>query len=143
MTTKFIAGQSARIRSAFSHEPKTMLQVARETGVERANVCWEVHDLREDGSVHLVRRGICPISRSRAGFYTTNPNGWYYFLSRFADTIKNLQIDTEDDPFLMVCQAVKSYYESNYDSARTIVPPAVQEHWEKTLKPLIDREVQR
>lgn len=139
MSKKFIAGQSARILEGFSHNGKTMLQVARELRVERANVCWAVHDLREEGRIHLVRRGNCPISKSRAGYYTTNPNGWLYHIGRNTAVLKELN----DDEMIDVCSAVKSYYFNDYDSSRTIVPPAVQEFWNTTMKPLIDKEVQK
>lgn len=136
MKRKFIAGQSARIMEAFRY-PKTMLQVAHETGIERANICWEVHDCRENGSIYRLHRGICPISGARATFYTTNPKGWQTLVAHFSGTLKNL----DDDLFLDACNAIKSYYLNHYDNITTIVPPGVREYWDKTLKPLIDAEV--
>ena len=50
--------QLQTVRLCFSTRPKTMLEVSAETGIRRANVC---------------RYGLCPISKYRAGFYTTDP----------------------------------------------------------------------
>lgn len=58
---------------AFYKQPKTMLMVATETGILRANICRYVAELEKRNSVRLVRKSICPISKHRAGFYTTNP----------------------------------------------------------------------
>ncbi|WP_313029452.1 hypothetical protein [Soonwooa sp.] len=67
-------GQIARIFDSLKQRPKTMLQVARETNIERANVCRYIDKFRKAKKVQLVRKGICPISKARAGFYTTDSN---------------------------------------------------------------------
>lgn len=54
-------------------EPKTMLQVAREIGVERANICRYVATLRKAQKVAVAKKGICPITLHEAGFLTTDP----------------------------------------------------------------------
>lgn len=59
----------------FSDEPKTMLQVAVQSGIERAGICWYVSKLRKADRIHLVKTALCPISRHRAGFYTTDERG--------------------------------------------------------------------
>lgn len=61
------------IFQAFYGQPKTMLMVAVETGILRANICRYVSQLEKHNLIRLVRKGICPISKHRAGFYTTNP----------------------------------------------------------------------
>ncbi len=58
--------------AAFYSHPKTMLQVAAETGIRRANICRYVTTLRKYDNIYLIRKGVCPISKCRAGFYTTN-----------------------------------------------------------------------
>ena len=73
MKRKLIVGQSVIVFSAFS-QPKTMLQVARETGIERANICWKVKDLRDEGRIYVIKRGLCPVSGARATFLCTDPN---------------------------------------------------------------------
>jgi len=39
----------------------------------RANICRYVADWEKENRICIVRKGICPISKHRAGFYTTNP----------------------------------------------------------------------
>lgn len=66
--------QMKRVFKAFSTEPKTMLQVSFETGILRANICRYVAEWRQEGKIQVFRFGFCPISKHRAGFYTTNPD---------------------------------------------------------------------
>ncbi len=61
------------IFQAFYNQPKTMLMVAVETGILRANICRYVAELQKQNRISIVRKGFCPISKHRAGFYTTNP----------------------------------------------------------------------
>lgn len=56
---------------SFARTPKTMLQVAIETNVLRANICRIVAELRKKNQITLINKGICPISKHRAGFYIT------------------------------------------------------------------------
>lgn len=65
--------QMSKVFAAFLSQPKTMLMVSVETGVLRANICryiahWEKYD-----RIEVVKRGICPLTKHRAGFYSTNP----------------------------------------------------------------------
>lgn len=59
---------------AFQEKPKTMLQVAKQLNIERASICWYVKKLKESNKIAIHRKGICPISKHRAGFLTTDPN---------------------------------------------------------------------
>ena len=72
MKTDKKQGQIKRTLQAFSSEPKTMLQVSIETNILRANVCRYVAMFRKTDRIKLVNKGYCPISRHRAGFYTTS-----------------------------------------------------------------------
>jgi hypothetical protein len=65
--------QMKRIFAAFYRQPKTMLMVSVETGILRANICRYVAEWEKQNCIKIVRKGICPISKHRAGFYTTNP----------------------------------------------------------------------
>lgn len=65
--------QLQTVRLCFSARPKTMLEVSEETGIERAEVCWYVRDLRKSGRIAVVRYGLCPITHFKAGFLTTDP----------------------------------------------------------------------
>ena len=67
--TKIIRDQYNKTLKAFSEYPKTMLQVSIETGILRANICRYVADMRRRDIIFLDRKGLCPISKHRAGFY--------------------------------------------------------------------------
>lgn len=136
MKRKFIEGQSAKIMEAFQ-EPKTMLQVSFETGIDRANICWEVHELRENDSIRRIKRGCCPISGARASFYTTNPNGWQHLVTRTRPMWEKLDNDT----IVMVWEAIKEYYQHQYDGASITIPEPIRELWNTEIKPTIDSQV--
>lgn len=65
--------QMKRVFAALYRQPKTMLMVSIETGTLRANICRYVAEWEKENRICIVRKGICPISKHRAGFYTTNP----------------------------------------------------------------------
>lgn len=58
--------------SLFS-EPKTMLMADKDSGVNRANICWHIKTLKNAGLIQLVKKSKCEISHYTAGYYTTNP----------------------------------------------------------------------
>ena len=66
--------QMQRVFTALYRQPKTMLMVSIETGILRANICRYVAEWEKENRICIVRKGICPISKHRAGFYTTNPD---------------------------------------------------------------------
>jgi hypothetical protein len=66
--------QMERVFAALYRQPKTMLMVSIETGILRANICRYVAEWEKENRICIVRKGICPISKHRAGFYTTNPD---------------------------------------------------------------------
>ena len=64
-------GTYNKVLNAYSEaHPLTMLQVSELTGIYRANVCRYNAEMRKNGTLILVRKGICPVSKHRAGFYT-------------------------------------------------------------------------
>lgn len=65
--------QIKRVFAALYKQPKTMLMVSIETGILRANICRFVAEWTKLNCIRVIRKGICPISKHRAGFYTTNP----------------------------------------------------------------------
>ena len=71
---KHFQGQMQRVFTAFLRHPKTMLMVSIETDILRANICRYVAEWGKENRICIVRKGICPISKHRAGFYTTNPD---------------------------------------------------------------------
>ena len=70
---KHFEAQKKRVFAALYKQPKTMLMVSIETGILRANICRYVAEWGKENRICIVRKGICPISKHRAGFYTTNP----------------------------------------------------------------------
>lgn len=68
---KDFTGQRKRVYKSFSERPKTMLQVAQETNILRANLCRYIAKWKKQNSIELVKFGICPITKHRAGFYYT------------------------------------------------------------------------
>ena len=71
---KHFQAQMERVFAALDRQPKTMLMVSIETGILRANICRYVAKWKKQNCIKIVRQGICPISKHRAGFYTTNPD---------------------------------------------------------------------
>ena len=66
--------QFQQTQVAFFSEPRTMMWTAKQVGIDRANVCWYVRDLRTAGAIWLIRKGKCPITHAKGvGFWTTNP----------------------------------------------------------------------
>jgi hypothetical protein len=64
--------QMKMVFASFQKQPKTMLAVSVETGILRANICRYVAEWKKEKRIKLVKFGFCPISKHRAGFYTTN-----------------------------------------------------------------------
>lgn len=62
--------QTKRVLKAFSKHPKTMLQVSKETGVRRANICRFIAVWKKQNRIGIAYFGLCPITKARAGFYT-------------------------------------------------------------------------
>lgn len=60
------------VRENFSISPRTRLMVARETGIERANICRYVAMLDEDGLIQVNRKGFCRETGHRAEYLTTD-----------------------------------------------------------------------
>jgi hypothetical protein len=65
--------QKKKVFVALYRQPKTMLMVSIETKVLRANICRYIAYWEKQNCIVKVRKGICPISKCCAGFYTTNP----------------------------------------------------------------------
>ena len=66
--------QEQQFQKWFNRGIFTMKQVSIKTDVDRANICRFVGKMKRSNSIYLVRRGICPITKDIAGFYTTNYN---------------------------------------------------------------------
>lgn len=70
---KGFEAQMKTVFAALYKQPKTMLMVSIETGILRANICRYVAEWRQNKTIAIAKKGICPISKHNAGFYTTNP----------------------------------------------------------------------
>ena len=64
--------QMKRVFAAFKRKPSTMLMVSIETGILRANICRYVAKWQKSNSIHLLKQGLCKVSKHRAGYYTTD-----------------------------------------------------------------------
>lgn len=62
------------VKKTFSLNIYTMKTVSILTNIDRVNICRYVAKMRKENSIVLVKRGICPITKFRAGFYSTNLN---------------------------------------------------------------------
>lgn len=50
----------------------TRMQIANCLGIDRASVCYRIHDLRKRGVIWVVKKGFCPITGNRSEFLTSN-----------------------------------------------------------------------
>lgn len=53
-------------------EGYTRMQIARCLGIERASVCRRIADLRDEGKVWVLGKGIDPITKERSDRLTSN-----------------------------------------------------------------------
>ena len=127
--------QRARVREAFG-TPRTMLEAARLTKVERANICWYVHDSREEGTIFTMGKRICKVSNARAQTYTTNPNAWQSLVARTRPLWEPLQ----DSQKIQLWEAIRAYFLAHYDGESVNPAPEVAALWEESVKPFIERE---
>lgn len=65
--------QFETVYKALHDKPKTMLMVAEETGIYRANICRFVATLRKLHKVAVVTLKRCQITKHTAGYLTTDP----------------------------------------------------------------------
>jgi hypothetical protein len=72
--TPFENNQFQAVYKAFYNRPSTMKMVDKETGVMRENVCRYCGMLRKSGRLYQVKKGICPETKHRAIYWTTNPD---------------------------------------------------------------------
>lgn len=137
MKTHSTISQDQRLNKAFTY-PRTMLEAARIAKVERANVCWYIHDCREAGTIFELGKGLCSITGARARRYTNNPNTW----QKFAVQTRPVWERLEDSDVVKVWEAIKAYFLAHYDSNEVHPAAEVAEIWSKEIKPIIDKEVE-
>lgn len=72
---KEFQSQARRIYKSFFDRPKTMKMCEVETGIDRANICRRVGELKELKRIAVVKLDTCKISGfSRVQYLTTNPD---------------------------------------------------------------------
>ena len=120
---------------------KTMLMVARETGVERASICRRVAELREAGLLWECGKHICKVSKSRAMHYTTN---YRICLNHFIQVTKHVWVKYGMCVQVKLWEAIKAYVvEHKIDMGIFGLDSSeVRDIWEKEVKPIIDGELQ-
>ncbi len=70
---KHFGQQMQRVFTEFQKQPATMKMVSIETNIDRANICRYIRIWRKECRIFEIKKGICPITKHRAGFLTTNP----------------------------------------------------------------------
>jgi len=73
LSKKDFKAELVRVKECLLQEPRTMKQVSVLTGIDRANICRHCGSLRLSENIVSVKKGICPITKHRANFWTTNP----------------------------------------------------------------------
>lgn len=63
--------QKLKILEFFDKNTSTMYHAERVTGVCRPNICRYISQLEQQGNLHRVKRGLCPISGFRAWYFST------------------------------------------------------------------------
>lgn len=53
-------------------EGLTRMQIALCLGIERATICRRVAELRDEGRIWVVRKGLCPVTHEKAEFLSCN-----------------------------------------------------------------------
>ena len=72
-----------RVFAAFKRKPSTMLTVSIETDILSANICRYVAKWQKSKSVHLLKQGLCKVSKHRSGYYITDKNSLTQTLKLF------------------------------------------------------------
>lgn len=70
----YFGKQFQATKEAFFQFPATMRMIEVQTGILRPNICRYVRTMSNSGIIQVVRIGLCPETRHRAGFYSTNPD---------------------------------------------------------------------
>lgn len=66
--------QTNTVFNAFFECPKTMMEVAVETSIDRGNICWYIKLLKERNKIQVIGYRKCKITNcDSVGEYSTNP----------------------------------------------------------------------
>lgn len=65
--------QFKRAFEGFYRHPQTMMELSVATGIDRANLCRYCRSMRIAGTIAIVKRTYCSITKHIANKYSTNP----------------------------------------------------------------------
>lgn len=68
--------QIQKVYDAFHDTPKTMLDVAREVNVYRANVCRYLRVMKRQGTIQKIYKGRDRRTKNWAWYYSTDEKFW-------------------------------------------------------------------
>jgi len=72
---KHFRAQKKTVFKAFQEHPKTMLQVANQTGIMRSNICRYVAKWKKADRIQVLYFGVCPVTGfKKVQFLTTDKN---------------------------------------------------------------------
>ena len=66
--------QFLTVFKGFLRQPYTMKELSVATGIDRANICRYCRLMRKAGTIAIVKRTYCSITKHLANKYTTNPD---------------------------------------------------------------------
>lgn len=69
----YFKNQFIRAFEGFYGHPQTMKELSAATGIDRANLCRYVRTMRIAGTIAVVKRSCCRITKHIANKYSTNP----------------------------------------------------------------------
>lgn len=64
--------QFQKVFNEYFKQPFTMKMVSVNCYIDRANICWYNRGLRRLERINAVRKGICPVTKHKAIYWTTN-----------------------------------------------------------------------
>lgn len=66
--------QFRTVFEGFYRQPLTMKELSVRTGIDRANICRYCREMRKAGTIAVVKKAVCSITKHWANKYTTNPD---------------------------------------------------------------------
>lgn len=57
----------------FFKQPLTMKELSVKVGIDRANICRYCRVMRKAGTIAIVKKNYCSVTKHLANKYTTNP----------------------------------------------------------------------
>lgn len=65
--------QFKRAFESFYKHPQTMMELSVKTGIDRANLCRYCRTMRIAGTIAVINKAYCSVTKHLANKYTTNP----------------------------------------------------------------------